>query len=83
MRIRATVTLDDDAIERVKEESRRRGASFRDTLNDLLRAALAAQATAPVKRTLKIKPRNLGVLPSLNYDDIEALIEYAEGPDHR
>lgn len=83
MSIRTTVTLDEDVIERVKEESRTRGASFRDTLNDLLRVALAAQSRPPFKRTLKIKPRPMGEFPWLNYDDVEALIEYAEGPDHR
>jgi hypothetical protein len=82
MSIRTTVTLDEDVLKRVKEESRTRGASFRDTLNDLLRVALAGQAR-PFKRTLKIKPRNMGIFPGLNYDDVEALIEYAEGPDHR
>ncbi len=83
MSIRTTVALDEDVIERVKEASRTRGASFRDTLNDLLRVALAAQAKPPFKRTLKIKPRNMGLKPGLSYDDVEALIEYAEGPDHR
>ena len=83
MSTRTTVTLDEDVLERVKEESRTRGASFRDTLNDLLRVALAGQVQAPFKRTLKIKPRNMGVFPGLNYDDVEGLIEYAEGPDHR
>lgn len=83
MSIRTTVTLDEDVLERLKEESRTRGASFRDTLNDLLRVALAEQTRPPVKRTLKIKPRNIGLFPGLNYDDVEALIEYAEGPYHR
>jgi Arc/MetJ family transcription regulator len=40
MSIRTSVTLDDDVAARVKRESQSRGASFRDTLNDLLRAAL-------------------------------------------
>jgi hypothetical protein len=82
MSIRTTVTLDEDVLERVKLESRTRGASFRDTLNDLLRVALANQK-APFKRTLKIEPRNLGQFPGLNYDDVESLIEYSEGPEHR
>ena len=36
MSIRTTVTLDDDVAFRAKQESLTRGASFRDTLNDLL-----------------------------------------------
>ena len=82
MSIRTTVTLDEDVLERVKRESRSRGASFRDTLNDLLRLALL-NAESRTPRTLKIKPTNMGGRPGLNYDDIESLIEYSEGVEHR
>ena len=83
MSIRTTVTLDEDVLERVKRESRSRGASFRETLNDLLRAALLNLETRPHRRTLKIKPFPMGHRPGLNYDDIESLVEYGEGEQHR
>lgn len=83
MSVRTTVTLDDDVIERVKLQSKARGVSFRDTLNELLRAALISQEHTQVKRTLKIEPISMGLRPGLNYDDIESLIEYGEGPAHR
>lgn len=82
MSIRTTVTLDDDVVDRVKRESRSRGASFRDTLNDLLRTALSIE-TRPQRRTLKIKPAHMGYRPGLSYDNIEALLEYAEGERYR
>jgi hypothetical protein len=82
MSTRTTVTLDDDILERVKRESRSRGASFRDTLNDLLRAALSLDKR-PLRRTLKIKPVHMGYKTGLNYDDIESLLEYGEGEQHR
>ena len=83
MSIRTTVTLDEDVLERVKAESRNRGASFRDTLNDLLRLALVTQAAAPPREPFKIRGYHMGPLrPGLNYDSIEALLEYAEGPEH-
>ena len=47
MSIRTTVTLDEDVLDRVRRESRSRGASFRDTLNDLLRFALIAGQQRP------------------------------------
>lgn len=81
MSIRTTITLDDDVVERVKRESRMRGASFKQTLNDLLRAGLAEKPKA--RRPFKIKPMNMGYYPHLNYDKIEQLIERAEGPWHR
>jgi hypothetical protein len=82
MSIRTTVTLDDDVAARVKRESQSRGASFRDTLNDLLRVALLSAGNMP-RRTLKIKPAHMGYKPGLNYDSIESLLEYGEGEQHR
>lgn len=82
MRIRTTVTLDGDVLERVKRESRSRGASFRDTLNDLLRTALSIESR-PRRRTLKIKPAHMGYRAGLNYDSVESLLEYGEGEQHR
>jgi hypothetical protein len=83
MSIRTTVTLDDDVAARVKRESQSRGASFRDTLNDLLRAALLGAGNQPRRRTLRIKPTRMGYRPGLNYDNIESLLEYGEGEQHR
>jgi hypothetical protein len=83
MSIRTTVTLDDDVAARVKRESQSRGASFRDTLNDLLRLALLTAGNMPRRRTLKIKPAPMGYKPGLNYDSVESLLEYGEGEQHR
>jgi plasmid stability protein len=83
MSIRTTVTLDDDVVVRVRRESRSRGASFRDTLNDLLRAALLGVDYKPNRRTLAIQPTHTGHKPGLNYDNIESLLEYGEGDQHR
>jgi predicted nucleic acid-binding protein len=83
MSIRTTVTLDDDVVARVKRESRSRGASFRDTLNDLLRAALVGIDNQPRRHALGIKATPMGHKPGLNYDSIESLIEYGEGERHR
>jgi hypothetical protein len=83
MSIRTTVTLDDDVLVRVREESQARGSSFRDTLNDLLRAALLAAGEGPVRRTLTIRPAHMGFRPGLNHDSIASLLESAEGERHR
>ena len=83
MSIRTTVTLDDDVAARVKRESLSRGASFRDTLNDLLRAALLGVDYKPRRRALAIQPSHMGHKPGLNYDNIESLLEFGEGDRHR
>jgi hypothetical protein len=82
MGVRTTVTLDDDIMDPVKRESRSRGASFHDTLNDLLRATLSLE-NQPRRRTVKIKPAHTGYRTGLNYDDVESLLEYGEGEQHR
>ena len=83
MSIRTTVTLDDDVVARVKRESQARGVSFRETLNELLRAALLGIDNKPRRRTLRIQPVSMGYKPGLNYDNIESLLEYGEGEHHR
>jgi hypothetical protein len=82
MSIRTTVTLDDDVAERVKRECRNRGASFRETLNDLLRRALSLE-NQPGRRTLEIKPVAMGYKPTLNDSSAKTLLEYGEGEQHR
>ena len=82
MSIRTTITLDDDVVVRVKHASQSRGASFRDTLNDLLRAALLNAESGPRRRAIEIKPARMGYKPGLNYDSIESLLEYGEGDRH-
>ena len=83
MSIRTTVTLDEDVLERVRQESRSRGASFRETLNDLLRSALVKGSAPTERRGFRVKPTHMGYRPGLNYDDVESLLGYAEGESHR
>ena len=80
MKVRLTVTLDDDAFERIRRESRSRGTPFRDTLNDLLRTVLT-DGDRRRRRTLKIQPVHMGYKAGLNYGSIGSLLEYGEGED--
>jgi len=83
MSIRTTVTLDEDVLERLKAESRSRGTSFRETLNELLRLALTTQISHPIRSGFRVKPSHMGYRPGLNYDNIESLLELGEGEFHR
>ena len=83
MSIRTTVTLEEDVMERVKRESRARGTSFRQTLNDLIRIGLLQTGSTQLRSNFEVKPSNMGYRPGLNYDDVESLIEYAEGDAHK
>jgi hypothetical protein len=83
MSIRTTVTLDQDVYDRAKDFSKARGIPFREALNELVRQGLVAEAAPSPKKPFKIKPFRLGLRPGLSYDNIEALLEYGEGPYHR
>lgn len=86
MGIRTTVTLDEDVLNRVKDESKATGRSFRETLNELVRNGLAAKGDSqPRKRKLNIIPMSLNIPrpEGLNYHCTEQLLEYLEGPDYR
>jgi hypothetical protein len=85
MSIRTTVTLDEDVLEKLKQESRERGDSFKETLNNLLRFALSAKNDPPAEqKKFKIRPfHDTGIIPGLNYDKISELLDYAEGEDRK
>ncbi|MBV9760093.1 MAG: hypothetical protein JO340_05985 [Acidobacteriaceae bacterium] len=84
MGIRTTVTLDEDVLNRVKDESKASGRSFRETLNELVRDGLAAkQNVKQRKREFRINPIHTGARRDLNYDCIPTLLEQLDGPEHR
>ena len=83
MSIRTTVTLDEDLVERLKQEARSRGIPFRQALNDILRSGLIASRAARQAPPFRIKPKHMGTRSGLNYDNIAALIELGEGDNHR
>ncbi len=81
--LRTTVTLEADVINRAKHFSKSRGLSFREGLNELVRLGLIAQSRPASEEQFEIKPRRMGLMPGLSYDNIEELIEFGEGPQHR
>ncbi len=83
MSVRVTVTLDEDVLERLKEEARSRARPFRQVLNDVLRTGLLAARTPAKGPPFVIKPRRLGTRPGINYDNIAAILEIGEGESHR
>lgn len=80
--MRTTLSLDDDVATLLEKETRRSGASFKETVNRLLRLGLAASRRPPRKRFV-VQPWNMGLPQGLSYDNVEELLEVLEGPDHR
>jgi len=76
--VRTTLTLDEDVAKLLEKEVRRSGNSFKQTVNHFLRLGLTAKQ--PARKPFKVKPWNLG-LPQ--FEKVEELLEYLEGPYHR
>jgi hypothetical protein len=85
MGIRTTVTLDEDVLERVKQESKSQGLPFKRILNELLRDALASrQDLKQCKREFHADAIHMGPkLFDFSYDCIPALLDRLDGPAHR
>ena len=80
--MRTTITLDMDVEAKIKQEMRKTGKSFKETVNSLLRRgakAVSEQKDEPFQFITK----HMGRRPELNYDNTHELLEYGEGPDYK
>lgn len=78
--MRTTLTLDDDVAVLLKKEVRKSGEPFKQVVNRYLKLGLMA-SKQPVRKPFKVTPINLG-LPR-DFDKVEELLEYLEGPGHK
>ncbi len=82
MSSRHTITLEDDVRAKVKAEMRKTGASFKDTVNNMLRRVDSPPAKAAIK-PFKVETRSLGARPGMSYDCVWQLIHDLDGPNYR
>jgi hypothetical protein len=82
--MRTTLTLDSDVAARLYEEQKRRGISFRDTVNLFLREGLDAGGSGR-RRSRRFSTKGFDLGPSLigSLDNVAEVLARAEGEDHR
>ena len=82
--MRTTLTLDDDVAARLEQERRRRGLSFRDIVNDVMRAGLDAVGQ-PRPGASRFRTRGFDLGPSIagSLDNVEEVLSRAEGEEHQ
>jgi hypothetical protein len=83
--MRTTVTLDDDLAIRLERHRTQHGESFKQALNEAVRAGLAkleerADAVPEVSRT---RPLPLGRCLAGSIDNVGEVLAIAEGEDYR
>ena len=69
-------------MSRLRGEVRRTGNSFKNVVNDAIRAGLDRGSTQPPK-PFTVAAKDLGLRPGIDLDDIAGLVEALEGPQHR
>jgi hypothetical protein len=67
----------------LEQEVRRSGKPFKAVVNNLLSLGLAQARQPQPARRFKVKARAFGLPPGGSYDNIAAVLEELEGPEHR
>ncbi len=81
--MRTTLSIDDDIAVLLEQEVRSSGKSFKVVVNNLLSLGLAQARKPEAGPAFKVTPRAMGLGAGQSYNDISALLEALEGPEHR
>ena len=77
--MRTTITLDDDLARALKEAAHRSDRSFKQVVNQAIRAGLQGAMKAPRAKRYRLAPSSMGgVLPGVNLDKALALADALE-----
>jgi hypothetical protein len=79
--VRTTITLDEDVDDKIKQRMRETGASFKQTVNEMIRHGWFAAQKAKSAPPFKVQAYPLKEREGLSYDNIEELLDQIEGPD--
>jgi hypothetical protein len=82
MAVRVTLSLDDDIAAELRKAADRSGRSLEEALNDSLRTSMGPRRLDAPPRAFEVRAKALHARPGFNFDDIEELLEQAEGPKH-
>ena len=80
--MRTTLSIDDDLAVLLEQEVRRSGKPFKVVVNHLLSLGLAQTHKPQPVSAFRVTPRTMGLGSGQSYDDISALLEELEGPEH-
>lgn len=81
LRMRTTLTLEPDLAKKLKDLAHRRGMSFKQVLNEIVRRGLAAQAQTARGAPYKVAPHHGGFRPGIDRDKLNQLVDQLEVED--
>lgn len=77
--MRTTLTIDDDLAGILQKKARERGHSFKEVVNDLLRAGIASGGEQAIKREpIRVASKPLGLKPGYDPDKLNPLVDELE-----
>lgn len=76
--MRTTLTLDRDVADAIEREMKRRGDSFKAVVNEGLRRGLGLAGKPPEPTRFEVEPRSLGILPGIDHDKLNQLLDELE-----
>jgi hypothetical protein len=80
--MRTTLTIDDDLAGLLQKKASQQGHSFKEVVNNLLRAGLAISGEAsPSRKPVKIVTRPLGLKPGYDADKLNQLADEIEAEE--
>jgi hypothetical protein len=77
--MRTTLTLEDDVLDRARAAAEKLNTSFRQVVNEALRAGLRTIETPAKSRPYHTHPHKMGLRQGRNLDNIQELIAQIEG----
>jgi hypothetical protein len=79
--MRTTVTLEPDLAKKVKALAHRRGLSFKQALNEVIRHGLSSPARQDAQPRFTVQPHAGGFLPGIDAGKLNQLVDQLEVED--
>jgi hypothetical protein len=80
---RVTLSVDDDLMAELKRRAQERGCPLQEVIHEVLQTAVCPAKRSFTPKPFVVRSRALYARPGVDLDDIESLLEQAEGPLHR
>jgi hypothetical protein len=79
--MRTTVTLEPDLVKKIKDLAHRRGLSFKQALNDLIRRGLRSSTRQDAVTRYTVEPHSGGFRPGIDPGKLNRLVDELEVED--
>ncbi len=81
--MRTTLTIETDVESQLKQAVAMTGLTYKDVINQALRFGLKEVTSPMAAKPYRTEGRAMGLKPGLSYDNVEELLDHAEGEKRR